>query len=283
MWSHCSFVEVQKCCIVICVLLLRCVLSCGVSAYILVSQDIYWTKQSPSSVYCETRPCTHLVMLLLHDVSSCVAEHDSCRRMCQHFCGAGYLRLTWGSRRVCSHLINHLDDIRFRWVVYRLQLSLQTVCKGVSFLGVWESKCTWCNRGQVTVEILITRLVMFHSLSSMELHWLLRWLKDSLIAGKNRLRVGVTSLSTAAHIPRQPPGGVPGADHTKWDESQRVGRHHALHLNNTRPSSSLLPTLPYSWLLGCGQAWIGLHVVGEYSPTCRRTMIIHPPSRAQEG
>jgi hypothetical protein len=140
MWSHCSFVEVQACCIVICVLLHRCVLSYGVSAYILVSQDIYWTKQPPSSVCCKTRTCTRLVMLLLHDVSSCVPECDSCRRMCQHF--TSMVLVTLGSLEGAKEfaLISLTTSMTAGsngsftgWD------SLQTACKGFGFLGVRAS------------------------------------------------------------------------------------------------------------------------------------------------
>jgi hypothetical protein len=306
MWSHCSLVEVQACCIVICVLLHRCVLSYGVRAYILVSQDIYRTQQSPSSVCCEKRPCTHLVMLLLHDISSCVPESNSCHRMCQHFTSVALVTL--GS----------LEGAK-EHVLISLTTSMAAGSNG-SFTGWnWASILSARDLAFLESERASAPGVTagrwrsgdpYHP-SSHRPQWLVLRIKSSqrvallVVEVVNGLancrktppaRQGHFTVHSRPHratigpqceghrrryVPRQPPGGIPGADHTNWDESRGAVRQHALHPNNTRPSSSLPPTLHYSWPLGCGQAWIRLHVVGEYSPTCRRTLITHPPSRAQ--
>ena len=77
------------------------------------------------------------------------------------------------------------------------------------------------------------------------------------------------------HAPSEPPRWIPRGDQINRDPSRGMAEHPAL--------SSLPPNPPCFWLLCCGQGWVRLHVAGRYSHTCQGTMVIRPPSRAQEG
>jgi len=115
---------------------------------------------------------------------------------------------------------------------------------------------------------------------------------DSVDCRNNRLHDGVTSLSTPGHtaplsIPRRHALQTASWRNCRsWQDQQgsivRCGTVQTTSTKHPSPSS-LPPTPPCSWPLGCSQGRVRLHVAGRYRPTCRGNLVIRPPSRAQEG